>query len=305
MKKLLLLAAVAATAMTASAQDFYIIGGNVNGKEWKLAEPDCKFTPLGDGVYEWKGEVLGTGFKVNDGTWDNTDLGDGLVANFGSNGDKLELGEPYFFANGGSTGNIDFAGVDQLSNPTVVLNMNEQSITVTGQEEEVEYNYYLPGSYNSNEWALDETDMFTKEGDKYVLKGMTFEKEGAFKVATQGWAKEFGAAPAPEDLPEGEEFVPVSISADSLSAELVGKSQGAKDVSINLVGTYDVEVTFGADGESALIVFSLSGDSGVAGVDVENAPVYYYNLQGVRVENPTKGIYVKVVGNKALKAVVK
>jgi hypothetical protein len=37
----------------------------------------------------------------------------------------------------------------------------------------------------------------------------------------------------------------------------------------------------------------------------ENAPVEYYNLQGVRVANPQGGIYVKRQGNKATKILVK
>jgi hypothetical protein len=37
----------------------------------------------------------------------------------------------------------------------------------------------------------------------------------------------------------------------------------------------------------------------------ENAPAEYFNLQGVRVANPAKGIYVKRQGNKATKVLVK
>ena len=35
-----------------------------------------------------------------------------------------------------------------------------------------------------------------------------------------------------------------------------------------------------------------------------NAPVEYYNLQGVKVENPTKGIFIKKQGTKATKVVL-
>ncbi len=42
--------------------------------------------------------------------------------------------------------------------------------------------------------------------------------------------------------------------------------------------------------------------TGVAGVAAdENAPVEYYNLQGIRVANPEKGIFIKRQGNKATK----
>lgn len=37
----------------------------------------------------------------------------------------------------------------------------------------------------------------------------------------------------------------------------------------------------------------------------ENAPVEYYNFQGVRVANPTPGLYIRVQGNKASKVLIK
>lgn len=44
-------------------------------------------------------------------------------------------------------------------------------------------------------------------------------------------------------------------------------------------------------------------ESGIAGVEADkNAPVQYYNLQGVRVEKPAKGgIYIRVQGGKSVK----
>ena len=44
--------------------------------------------------------------------------------------------------------------------------------------------------------------------------------------------------------------------------------------------------------------------SGVEGVEAENAEVKYYNLQGVKVENPEKGIFIKKQGNKTTKVVL-
>lgn len=40
------------------------------------------------------------------------------------------------------------------------------------------------------------------------------------------------------------------------------------------------------------------------GIDM-NAPIEYYNLQGVRVENPSNGLYIIRQGNKATKAVIR
>jgi hypothetical protein len=36
----------------------------------------------------------------------------------------------------------------------------------------------------------------------------------------------------------------------------------------------------------------------------ENAPVEYYNLQGMKVANPEKGIFIKKQGKKATKVVL-
>lgn len=45
------------------------------------------------------------------------------------------------------------------------------------------------------------------------------------------------------------------------------------------------------------------GDSGVAAVDMENVAPVYYNLQGVKVANPDKGIYLVKRGAKVTKEV--
>ena len=39
-------------------------------------------------------------------------------------------------------------------------------------------------------------------------------------------------------------------------------------------------------------------------IDNENAPVEYYNLQGVKVQNPENGLYIKKQGKKVTKVVL-
>lgn len=54
--------------------------------------------------------------------------------------------------------------------------------------------------------------------------------------------------------------------------------------------------------------FVIAGkkDAGINNITVdENAPVVYYNLQGVQVANPENGIYIRRQGNKATKVLVK
>ena len=49
--------------------------------------------------------------------------------------------------------------------------------------------------------------------------------------------------------------------------------------------------------------FFVPGNAAIEGVgaDVENAPVEYFNLQGVRVANPENGLFIRRQGNKAEK----
>lgn len=52
------------------------------------------------------------------------------------------------------------------------------------------------------------------------------------------------------------------------------------------------------------IVTLNGGTTGVEGIEIdENAPVEYYNLQGVRVENPANGLYIMRQGDKVVKVI--
>ena len=55
------------------------------------------------------------------------------------------------------------------------------------------------------------------------------------------------------------------------------------------------------------LIFAVDNTSAVEGIEIEdaNAPVEYYNLQGVKVAEPSNGIFIKVQGNKASKVYVK
>ena len=49
---------------------------------------------------------------------------------------------------------------------------------------------------------------------------------------------------------------------------------------------------------------NFSTPTGVEGIDADNAEGEYYTLQGVKVANPDKGIFIKVAGGKAVKVVL-
>lgn len=74
-------------------------------------------------------------------------------------------------------------------------------------------------------------------------------------------------------------------------------------------GTYDVKAavaSFNGTLQAYPIEFTESTTTGIEGIVVdENAPVEYFNLQGVRVSNPENGLYIRRQGNKATKVLVK
>ena len=77
--------------------------------------------------------------------------------------------------------------------------------------------------------------------------------------------------------------------------------------SIGIITTLSSEYFPGAPYASTL-TFNLSDENaGIGDITVENAggPATYYNLQGVRVENPSNGIFIRREGNKATKVLVK
>ncbi|MBD5213881.1 MAG: hypothetical protein HDS75_03530 [Bacteroidales bacterium] len=56
---------------------------------------------------------------------------------------------------------------------------------------------------------------------------------------------------------------------------------------------------------SQAIIFTVGRTSGVDSVEADDEPVEYYNLQGVRVDNPTSGLYIRRQGTHATKVIIR
>lgn len=53
------------------------------------------------------------------------------------------------------------------------------------------------------------------------------------------------------------------------------------------------------------VALDIKGSSAVSGIESENAPAEYFNLQGIRVENPENGIFIRRQGGKTVKVIIK
>ena len=285
MKKSLLLAAALVASASAFAQDaLYVVGDNVNGFSWASAEESAQMTDEGNGIWTWDGDFLGTGFKINDGTWDNPAFNIGAVT-----GNDLYLGEPYYYQADGSSGNLAFNGFTGLNNPHIELNMNDGTLTVTGDKVGA-VSWYLAGV--NGDFEFDTMPMFTEvEDGVYEIAAVTFEEGAAssIKVTDTGWAHQFGTYNAEE----------VFFGPENLFQELEPVGGEGGNVACELVGTY--KAIF--DLNEYTLEFIAGDDSSVEVVVDANAPVVYYNLQGAVVANPENGIFVKVQNGKAVKVV--
>lgn len=56
--------------------------------------------------------------------------------------------------------------------------------------------------------------------------------------------------------------------------------------------------------KSEPVTYAIDFLSGIAGIEAEAGEAVYYNLQGVRVENPAKGLYIRVANGKSQKVIM-
>lgn len=137
-----------------------------------------------------------------------------------------------------------------------------------------------------------------------------------------------------QEMPEGEYAVPYIIVSGEVTSENLPEGNEIKvyysnPLNPNEVSTVETanftdnkfEITFGSleyntdysteiyatcgavTSETITVTFKLTTVTGVEGIDADAADAVYYDLQGRRLANPDKGIYVKVVSGKTLKVV--
>ncbi len=158
------------------------------------------------------------------------------------------------------------------------------------------------------------------------LVGKTFENNGVSLVFTHGdgqsytiangnqvrWYKgEIATITAPEGAAITKVFVQtVANSKGSFTANVgtvEGKGTGAT-TPITWTGntTEPLVLTTEAQVRLSYIEVTFETETGIEDVEINNnAPVEYFNLQGVRVEEPTSGLYIRRQGNNVSKVVIR
>ncbi len=161
---------------------------------------------------------------------------------------------------------------------------------------------YLLGDMKGNIWNPAAGVPMTKKGNTFVIDNVVFEAEdpdaacyfnltdalGATWDDLNNAANRWGAAA------EGEELVSGTPATMKLYANNVNAS-GCLSWSIP-AGEYSILADF-----SAMTIKVTNISSGISTIGAEAAPVVYYNLQGVRVNNPQGGIFIRRQGSRATK----
>ena len=243
------------------------------------------------GVYTMEGvEFTNAEFKISTskGSWDN------FNANSYDATSTVAIGDPATLKKGDQ--NIKIAATGTYD---VTIDLENMTITLTGKVEYPEVIYAI-GNVNGYSWSTSEGVVLTHTEDG-VYEG-EFEIDNAengfgyFQFATtlgDSWdavnaGTRYGAL-EPDQLVEAN-------TTYSMTNNWGGGSQSWKCVA----GTCKVQV------DIVNCTMQILEFTGVNAVEFdENAPVEYYNLQGVKVENPSNGTFIKVQGKKTTKVYIK
>lgn len=283
MKKFYALAIGVCAALAANAQTTVTLAGGFNG--WSsTANP---MTETSTGVYECEVPQLINEFKVvlNDGTTESW---------LGSN-EPLVVGTPLLIEAIVEGGNIKFAdGLKGLDNAKVKFELATSMLTVTGEQAEIKVGYAIHGNFATGEWAS--VDMTEGADGLYTatftgLAPMTPLGEFGIKVVNTANGDQMGWYAAG--------VADVIISDEMEDMELTDSE--AKNIQVSLTGDW----TFSFDPKELLLTVTSAAGINDIFAEIEEGAAEYFNLQGVRVNEPAAGLYLVRKAGKVSKVLVK
>lgn len=104
--------------------------------------------------------------------------------------------------------------------------------------------------------------------------------------------------------PSGQNKIRTYAADDSQSSWTKNENSAAGNIDPYAAARIAYTVEVNPDDSSTTGVEDVITDGAIDNSDDANAPVIYYNLQGVRVENPANGVYIRVQGNKSEKVML-
>ena len=266
----------------ASERKWAVVGSY---SEWAF-EKSTVLTLNDDGMFSCTIDNLTNDFKIVDITNNNWDV------QYGSS-TPLEINTPIVLVakNGGDDpANMSFAGMIQsVKNATINWYPITATMEIIADDEDLEIAYpvlYLTGSFCSWNAPGEGSSILCKE-DKGIYTATVDFGEGTdkkeFKLAGPGWSNEIAGGVEVND----KDVTDVTKGGENLFTYLSGSQTLMFDYAT-------MKMTFNPD--------IITGVETLGEVENDSEPVYY-NLQGVRVANPGKGIYIVRKGTKVSKEI--
>lgn len=254
--------------------------GNVNN--WEVSD-DYKFIETEtEGIYELANVRLQGFFKIADANWSFVNIGS-------SDGANLKIGQANYLVSGTDSKNMSLSGTYQCSLITVDMTGDNPVLTITG--EAVGSGIVL--AFEGNNWGTSEdyTDYeFEDYGQGfYMLENGIQSTDGEFNININGVT--YGiAGTASTTIAYEESYI---LTPDAQKLALPEETAAS---------SFELSITDG--GEVTLVIYE--GEfSGIGNIHLDaDAPVEYFNLQGVKTVNPEKGIFIKKQGAKITKVVL-
>lgn len=202
----------------------------------------------------------------------------------------------------GAVGNIKLPA---FGNWTVTVDLETMCISVKGQA--LKYQapevLYLVG--NVTDWSRDDSQYLelqpnTTDNGEYEYTGVIPYLEGEFKITGPNvWADAVNLGARSEDKAFGEE--PETHEAWNGSSVNFAVAQPMQPAVITVyLNPYTNQASY-VKMEGA-VSRDIPTPTGVTDITAAtDAPAVYYNLHGIRVDNPTRGLYIRVSNGQATK----
>lgn len=236
------------------------------------------FYQMDDQTYVWSGTVMTGNFYIERHDTHG-------VAYLGSYGNDISLNSAYPLAESVTENPIGFNGFDLLVNPIILLNTGNSTITI------------LQGTpYVEGENAVEYPEML------YINGRMPMENLGGGIYMWKGESLSSGFI-----INDGKDTPVYTIGSAGnilLLNEEYDYVAGLGSKGIEIMGgdmVEDVTLTVNLNSWQILLEGTTSGADMIEDAEARST---YYDLNGIKVENPEKGVYIKVTDGEVTKVII-
>lgn len=285
--KLMAVALLVTSAVAAHAGNLWI-AGDATPNRWDLDKATALVSRPGSQVYTGTLYLIANqGFKfLTKPEFLNLEYGAAVGAVI-TNG-KIQLAE------GTNDEGYDQIKVAEDGNYYISVNLETKEAEIVKsayQDTEIIYcSLFMIGSIYDPQYGFDESiPLYQLKDTPYEYSSTSELKAGNFKIATnlkgaRGWDQKYFYFMDPND-----------------PGKMVLNQDGDHQWSIQNAGYYTVT----ANTKDNTISIKSTVSSVVSSIAAENAPVEYYTLDGVKVNNPSNGLYICKKGSEVKKVMLK